>query len=981
MNSDGVNCRAVRAFPIAPPFSGKIAVPPIVTALIAVLLLVHGSVLAACPGWQVSSSTDYDGPAHSQDQAAGVAVDGSGNVFVVGGEGGLTGHTNWRIRKYDAGLGTVLASTDYDAGSGSSPRRVALDTGGNVVVLGDAVVRKYDAGLATLLWSRTLSWTPSAFALDGSDNVVLVGTLSNDWKIVKYDASLGALMASTTYNGPANGGDGASTVAVDGSGNIYVAGVEAGIYGGANWRINKYDPNLGALLASVDYNGPAGDDDSAYCMAIGGDGSVVVAGYEEIAWWGEEEWCIRKYDASLGTVLGSTPYWSNDSFPYGVAVDGKGNIFVAGSTNGGAGYDYWTVREYDPNLTTLLGMDNFKPGYSDRDQASAIALDPSGNAIAVGYEEGPFIHNNWRLRKYSSARACLTGALTANPPSPLPGQWFQVAATVANNGNADATGLVPSLQAVSGASRVAYEDGPLPPGPVTLAPGSSTTFVWTYSASGSGSVMYSLTVTGTDSGTGNPIVNAYGQGMTIASVTVIVSAVKLQDPVSGSTVFAGAPVTYRIVVANTGTTTVTDLAVVDTVSPVVVGQMASQPAPFGSPAVAGVSSGTRYMWSATGLTMAPGIRYTFTVTGIAGTVYAQTQVTNAACISASGAYGSYATLSSGVSFYISVPAQILASAVSAPLPVAVGQAVSVALTVQNTGGTSASGVRPALELNAGGALVSPVSGPQPAGPVVIPPGGSQAFAWVFSAVGEGVAAFTATATGSAAGTGAPLVAAVSGVMVISGTGYGGAGGGGGAALASACAVSPARLKEGDGFEVALTVTNTGTAGASGVVPSLVFSDATIARVSAGPSPAGPAAIAAGASTVFRWQLTAERPGTLSLTAAASGSGAATQAQGLVTVLPGSAGTVLVYPNPVSGDSATIVLPLEDDAEEVYVKAYNSSNRLAATALWRSVSRSDGSVVLTGIRSWAPGVYVLIATAKTAGAAERSFAPAKLVVRR
>jgi uncharacterized repeat protein (TIGR01451 family) len=94
----------------------------------------------------------------------------------------------------------------------------------------------------------------------------------------------------------------------------------------------------------------------------------------------------------------------------------------------------------------------------------------------------------------------------------------------------------------------------------------------------------------------------------------------------------GGPVTYRLIVTNAGTATITDLGVTDTVSPVLhpagLPLAADQPAPFVAPAVAQAAGGTRYVWSGTGLAFAPGMSYTFTLTGTVGVVYAATAVSN-----------------------------------------------------------------------------------------------------------------------------------------------------------------------------------------------------------------------------------------------------------------------------------------------------------------------------------------------------------------
>ena len=58
------------------------------------------------------------------------------------------------------------------------------------------------------------------------------------------------------YNGPGNGDDSATAIAVDGNGNVYVTGRSDGGSSGYDYATLKYDPD-GKLLWENRYNGPA----------------------------------------------------------------------------------------------------------------------------------------------------------------------------------------------------------------------------------------------------------------------------------------------------------------------------------------------------------------------------------------------------------------------------------------------------------------------------------------------------------------------------------------------------------------------------------------------------------------------------------------------------------------------------------------------------------------------------------------------------
>jgi len=382
------------------------------------------------------STTDYHGPGGLNDMATGVAVDSDGNIVVAGFEFGTAGWPNWRVRKYDAALSTLLASTDYD-GPGSSEdaaNGVVIDGSGDVVVAGFEVgstggynwrIRKYDATLATLLASTDYDgsghgWdTATSLAVDGSGNVVVAGEevggdLTANWRVRRYDATLTTLLASTDYTGPGNGNDTAYAIAVDGSGNVVVAGCEAGMSGGWNWRLRKYDPTLTTLLGSTEYDGPGNGYDIAYAIAVDGSGNVVVAGYETGV-TGGWNWRVRKYDPTLTTLLASTDYngpGNGNDTAYAIAVDGSGNVVVAGEEVGGDSTANWRIRKYDAMLTTLLASTDYNGQGNYTDEPCALAVDGRGKTVVAGFQYDIVDYQNWRIRVYAM------GSLAAPPPLP-----------------------------------------------------------------------------------------------------------------------------------------------------------------------------------------------------------------------------------------------------------------------------------------------------------------------------------------------------------------------------------------------------------------------------------------------------------------------------------------------------------------------------------------------------------------------------------
>ena len=524
---------------------------------------------AACPDFVLLSTTDYGVPTGGSVPWA-LAVDGSGNVFVAGWETVSGGWLDWRIRKYDASLTTLLASTDYNGpGDGEDEAfALALDGSGNVLVAGyedgstgghNWRIRKYNASLSVLLATTSYDGPAGnndqawALAADGSGNVFVAGDEVSpaggmNWRIRKYNASLTTLLATTDYNGPANVADGATALALDGTGNVLVAGVETGVVGIANWRVRKYNASLTALLGTTDYNGPASMFDYPTTVAVDGTGNVLVAGCETAS-GPQFKWRIRRYNASLTGLLATTDYSGptfGDDEARSLAVDGAGNVLVAGWGGTASSSDDWEIRKYDASLATLLAATNYDGPADGYDGAMSIVVDGAGNVLVAGSETGLSGDGNWRIRKYGQP-VCLDAAIAFSRTNVSVGQWITVTLTVSNAGGKLLNGI-PALWADAGPGTGTIVTGPVPTSTAMIATGGAAKFAWTFSASGAGAVELTGTLTGWD---------------VALSATVWASAsglIMIQRPpalssglaVAPSAVFPGEAVTLVYTVSNSG---------------------------------------------------------------------------------------------------------------------------------------------------------------------------------------------------------------------------------------------------------------------------------------------------------------------------------------------------------------------------------------------------------------------------------------------
>jgi hypothetical protein len=203
----------------------------------------------------------YDGPASNSDRATDVAVDG-GYVYVTGDSIGVGTGSDYATIKYDASDGsevwTTAARYDGPASSTDEANAIAVD-GGYVYVTGssegaatasDYATIKYDASDGSEVWTTPARYDAGgdaayAIAVDGTGNVYVTGSSGStgrDYATVKY-LPAGTEAWVTRYNGPGNGNDGATALAVDGAGNVYVTGASPGSGTGYDYATIKYMPD------------------------------------------------------------------------------------------------------------------------------------------------------------------------------------------------------------------------------------------------------------------------------------------------------------------------------------------------------------------------------------------------------------------------------------------------------------------------------------------------------------------------------------------------------------------------------------------------------------------------------------------------------------------------------------------------------------------------------------------------------------------
>jgi len=322
-----------------------------------------------------------------------IAVDGNGNIYIADA-------FNSRIRKVDTnGIITTVAGDGNDGYSGDNgpatsaelndPRGVAVDSNGNIYIADtdNNRIRKVDTnGIITTVAGISCTsgycghsgdngpatsaelYDPRGVAVDSKGNIYIADYGNERIRKVDTNGIITTVAGDGTYgyggdNGPATSAQLRSPedVAVDNSGNIYIAD-------NGNHRIRKVDTN--GIITTVagngtqDYNGDNGDNGLATSAKL--------------------------------------------DYPEGVAVDSSGNIYIADANDR-------RIRKVDTNgiITTVAGTGG--DGYSgDNGPATSahlaspigVAVDSKGNIYIADF------YNN-RIRKVSASQAQLSGTPTS----------------------------------------------------------------------------------------------------------------------------------------------------------------------------------------------------------------------------------------------------------------------------------------------------------------------------------------------------------------------------------------------------------------------------------------------------------------------------------------------------------------------------------------------------------------------------------------
>jgi len=348
----------------------------------------------------------------------GVALDSAGNLYAAGWTEALNfpillaeqaanagGVDAFVVKVNPSGAGLIYAT--YIGGRGDDrAAAIALDSSGEAYVTGATSSANFPLAAAV---RTTLGGSKTAFVL-------------------KLSAAGNTLLFSTYLGGSTY--DMGTAIAVDATGHAYVAGdtqsadfpvigaFQTVIGGGFDAFVTKLNSNgtyvYGTFLGGVanEHVGGIAVDSSGAAYLAGGTFSTnfPLAGAIQATNHGGQDAFVAKLSASGTTLVYSTYLGGSGAATpeeaNGIAVDASGNAYVAGVANS-ADFPV-TVGAFQVNFkgvsdafVTKINAAGTAWVYStylggaDLDWASAIGIDSSGNAYAVGYtSSGDFPQSN-----------------------------------------------------------------------------------------------------------------------------------------------------------------------------------------------------------------------------------------------------------------------------------------------------------------------------------------------------------------------------------------------------------------------------------------------------------------------------------------------------------------------------------------------------------------------------------------------------------
>jgi hypothetical protein len=345
----------------------------------------------------------------SSDYIRGIDVDSAGNIYVTGVTssddiagvpGTSNGNTAIFAAKLDATASAVAWVTYLDGREGEQGRDIAVDQSGRVWVVGytassnfpttsdayqpafggfyDLIAVQLNGANGVVQYSTFFGFSDldegNGVAVDANGNVYITGQLDQNQVLALKFSPEHALLYGVQFGG--DGLDKGNDIAVDASGRAYITGRTGGI------AENNFDVVNGMQTSCARYSQFECSDD-AFVSILNAEGTSL------------------DYSSYLGGG-GDPGRTAGTDEGHAIAVDGAGNIYVAGTTNS----ESFPVA--NPFQAQLGGSNALSDGFIAKlapagddfvfstyvggkfsDDLLALDVDESGNLTVVGYTNSP----------------------------------------------------------------------------------------------------------------------------------------------------------------------------------------------------------------------------------------------------------------------------------------------------------------------------------------------------------------------------------------------------------------------------------------------------------------------------------------------------------------------------------------------------------------------------------------------------------------
>jgi hypothetical protein len=353
-----------------------------------------------------------DGGGNSLDEPTQFAVDSNDNVYVTG----MGSDNAFKITPGGTITEVIDSTGDGGGNSLSDPWGVAVDTSGNVYVTGagsDNAFKITPGGTITEIIDATgdggnsLS-DPWGVAVDTSGNVYVTGMGSdNAFKIATPGTCSTSGSPCTITEIIDATGDGGNTldapygVAVDTSGNVYVAGyLSLNAFKIATPGTCSTTGSPCTITEIIDSTGSGGGNtlDYPYGIAADSSGNVYVAGsFSDNAFkiLTPGTCSTTGTPCTIGEIIDSTGSGGGNTLdgPYGISVDSSGNVYVTGMGSNN------TFKRSGGTITEIIDSTG-DGGGNTLSGPWGVAVDSSGNA----YVTGRFTDNAFKVAQPTSSK-------------------------------------------------------------------------------------------------------------------------------------------------------------------------------------------------------------------------------------------------------------------------------------------------------------------------------------------------------------------------------------------------------------------------------------------------------------------------------------------------------------------------------------------------------------------------------------------------